>query len=350
MAYNSIDSADIAVGKPVTNGLMTTIKDNLDYLYGLSDPGYSGVLNGSFEIDSDADGIPDGWTRTLYTGGAGAREDGATNQDFGRYSYKFTHPGGATNGGGQLTSEYIEISESVSPIVEFTWYGNSACKSEVKVEYFRAAKTSISTETLWTNVAASSPAAFARVVKFGLPPGEARFMKIIICGGVVDATYNAAGMVYFDNIRCNPLPVEINGDDFTITEATTSSSSYATLGTANIRIPKGFTTAFIPAEMYVTPGDAITSETSGWVKYLINAANSSNELQQRVWISSDLSGVVSDLDDWRCHNYGVLEVSVAGISGASVACALQAKGSSLTGHSPYVGGAKVAGSIRFVRK
>lgn len=49
------------------------------------------ILNNSFEDDADGDGIPDNWTRTLYTGGAFTVD--TTTQSHGDTSAKFTSTG-----------------------------------------------------------------------------------------------------------------------------------------------------------------------------------------------------------------------------------------------------------------
>jgi len=75
MAWSPIGTTSIAQGKFVSAELMTKIKGNLDYLYGINGGGQGPeILNGSFEVDSDADGVPDHWDCTAYAGGAVAIE------------------------------------------------------------------------------------------------------------------------------------------------------------------------------------------------------------------------------------------------------------------------------------
>src|SRR3989304_3787992 len=100
MAFTSITQAEIAAGQPVTQALMQKIKDNDDYLYsqvGAGVSGEGGIPNGSFEIDADSDGVPDGWTKNLYPAGGGAIE--TTNPSHGAQAYKFTQQAGAAAGG-----------------------------------------------------------------------------------------------------------------------------------------------------------------------------------------------------------------------------------------------------------
>jgi hypothetical protein len=120
MSYDALTAAEIAVGKPVTNELMTKIKDDLDYLYsGLASvvgPGTE-ILNGSLEIDADADGVPDLWALHEYPAGTG-EFDTATPMH-GERAFKFTHPGGAGNGGGYLRSDFLLISELDTVAIRF---------------------------------------------------------------------------------------------------------------------------------------------------------------------------------------------------------------------------------------
>lgn len=60
MAYEALTTVDADVDKPVRAETMQKIKDNFDYLYGVqSSP--NDLINGSLEIDSDGDGVPDNW-------------------------------------------------------------------------------------------------------------------------------------------------------------------------------------------------------------------------------------------------------------------------------------------------
>ena len=75
MSYSALTTDETTAGKPGKQSLFRKIKDNFDYLYSLiaSQSAGAGVPNGSFEIDSDSDGVPDNWTRSLYSGGAGMK-------------------------------------------------------------------------------------------------------------------------------------------------------------------------------------------------------------------------------------------------------------------------------------
>lgn len=63
------------------------------------------LLNSEF-ADEDGDGIPDGWSVTLYTGGSFSLD---TDSVFGKYSVKFTKPAGTSYGGGHIISKPIPV-------------------------------------------------------------------------------------------------------------------------------------------------------------------------------------------------------------------------------------------------
>jgi hypothetical protein len=61
-------------GDPTRKSLIDTIIANLAYLFGRSNS-VTNIVNASFEDDTDSDGIPDGWTRTLFSGGTFLRDN-----------------------------------------------------------------------------------------------------------------------------------------------------------------------------------------------------------------------------------------------------------------------------------
>lgn len=201
MPFVSIDSADIQVKKPLTQGLMQKIKDSLDFLYGqLGFVSSESVANGSFQLDTDGDGIPNEWTRNLYAGGSG----GVTSADHaeGDICLAMTSPGGAGNGGAYFDSNYIPCS-SLSPRVlglahKSTYTG---LHNQVQVLYYDAAKVYLSTATLYDST--SNPTDWTYYLLGIAPPAGARWMKIRLVGGNSDVT--GAGTAYFDALTLQPL-------------------------------------------------------------------------------------------------------------------------------------------------
>jgi hypothetical protein len=156
----------------------------------------SGLKNGSFESDSDADGTPDSWTKTLYTGGSFTLD--TSDQQHSATSAKFTSPGGGGNGGGYLdTSDFIEVSPL--EIYSLQWEMKSSAagvNNKVEVTYYTAAQASISTTALYDS--SSNPTSWTPKTADFRPPSTARFIKIRVTGCHTSST--TAGSTWFDNL------------------------------------------------------------------------------------------------------------------------------------------------------
>ncbi len=201
MAFEAITLAEVQPGEPLTNDVMEKIKYNFDYLYGLlGATGVIGVPNQSFEIDADEDGVPDQWTKNLYAGGAGAYEE--TDLVHGAKAFKFTHPGGAGNGGGYLTSDYIEAAGGSQIGLRF-WLKCSAAgiKVEAKLLCYDEDKIALAGADADRTVYASvdNPTAWANVGGTAALPADTRYVKIQLHGGVDDI--DVAGTVLFDFVN-----------------------------------------------------------------------------------------------------------------------------------------------------
>lgn len=228
MSFVSINSADIQVGKPIKQALMQTIKDNEDWLYGNTNAVSTQVRNGSFEIDSDADGVPDGWTKGLYPGGSGGFE--TTSPAHGAKSYKFTHPGGAGNGGGYLTSDYVDISQYIEYVISLIlWSSVAGIKNIVRIQYYDKAKASLGTVDPYSSTAnPTSPAPqYLRLSGAYAPPANARYLKVILIGGYTDTA--VAGTTYFDDVVIRT----------SVTQGMLKTSIGSVQGSGNLTLPGG---------------------------------------------------------------------------------------------------------------
>ena len=229
MAYDAILDNELTVGKPTKRSLWLKVKGNFDFLFGRSNP--EGLLNGSFEYDTDADGIPDNWTRTLLAGGSSGID--TTNPQHGGKCLYFTHPGGAGNGGGYADSDYVECSELESSYLEFTIKSTaSGIHNLVEIYFYDKAKVYISTGTAHN---ANSPDTAAHYYTYQfMPPANARYFKVRVLGGQVDV--NQAGTVYFDGVRVEPLvmPARIHSHNAgAILLASNDAEKVHTAGTRN---------------------------------------------------------------------------------------------------------------------
>lgn len=208
--------------------------DDLTHLYNLSGgsgSGAGGVLqNGSFENDVDSDGIPDGWTQTLGAGGAAAFD--TTTPAHGAQAYKFTTPGSVDNY--LETTDYILCAVPNTVVISFLLKCSAAgVAADVVIRWFDMGKSYLSSSTVYSEGAAN-PTAWSRIVAIGTPPTAACYYKIRLYGGVAgDAT---AGDVYFDGVEIIQQLL-IGRGAFTLTEQSTSSSTFVDAGSASITLP-----------------------------------------------------------------------------------------------------------------
>ncbi len=330
MAFTAITAGEVAVDAPLTAELGDKIKDNFDYLYALSGDVID-VPNGTFEIDADADGIPDNWTRSLYAGGSGAFD--TTTPAQGAQSYQFTHPGGAGNGGGYLESKYLPISEYVSPLVQFALKCSAAgTKVVCRIRYFDKDKVDLSSdEDIYSST--SNPTSWTLKTLWGVPPATARYIKIRLIGGLNDT--DVAGTVDFDAVHFDPFPVVLY-DDFTITRAT-NNAGYADLNSASIKLPKGFTVARLPVDLDYSDTGGTGGEGDGGARYRIGTTYST-ELLFRTVLSAGVN---------LYYTKGVLELDISALSGAQTLY-LQSKANGPT-VSDSAGAAKIDKIATYVR-
>lgn len=328
MAFTAITAGEVAVDAPLTAELGDKIKENFDDLNSrVGSP--RDVNNGGFEVDADSDDEPDNWTVELYTGGAAAFN--TTTPYEGAQSYQFTHPGGAGNGGGYLESEYLPISEYVSPLVQFA-LKNSAAGTKVvcRLRYFDKDKVDLSSdEDIYSST--SNPTSWTLKTLWGVPPATARYIKIRLIGGLNDT--DVAGTVDFDAVHFDPFPVVLY-DDFTITYAEKNTTGYEDLGHADIKLPKGFTVALLPCTII---------------------SNCTNDIAGRFKIgttySTELCGAIASSyvpNSGTHQNRGVLELDISALSGAQ-SLYLQTKSATGTG-SNYNGAEKVDTIATYIRQ
>lgn len=252
MSFVAITDAEIVQDKPVDNPLLSKVQDNFDDLNSrLSAVATIIVPNGSFEIDTDADGIPDGWTRNLYPGGSSALD--STKSASGLKSFKFIHPGGAGNGGGYLTSDYIECSPNMPVVLSFEIESEIAgLHNRVDLEWFTSAKVSISTTTIYDDLE-TNPTSFKRFLRGSLAPATGKYCKIIIRGGMTDKDTGTAKAVWFDNLQFVSIAPNW-AEAGVVAEQSTTSTTFVDIGSFDIRIPSFENVSFagnqIVLEMY----------------------------------------------------------------------------------------------------
>ena len=310
MSYTAITNDEIQVKKPVRQELMQKIKDNFDdHETKLSATGGAEtVLNGSFEIDTDADGIPDNWTRYLYAGGSGGFE--TTNTAHGAKSYKFIHPGGAGNGGGCLDSDYIKMAGSSAAscyVSWFMWSSVAGIRNMVTILFFSSGKTHLSSIDIYDST--SNPTSIKQFANYiGYPPADARYLKIRIVGG--EPSVNVAGTTWFDRIQFfdSQVPCSFGNESLCANESekSTNSSSYVRLKRTRVQLGGNIRIKF----------DMRTSNTTYYVYGQIykngTAIGSSRSTKSDAYVTFS-----QDIANWSAGDYAEL---YAKVDGASVYC------------------------------
>lgn len=180
-----------------------------------SETGDNRVTNGSAEIDTDGDGIPDNWSVTGETDSTNQRV--SSDQVHGAYCFKSTD--GGSGGGTWLHNNYIEVSENeeigydyelnsshanVRNVIDLLWYDKD--KNQLAGG---SAKTTILDDS------ATNPVVWTKYFGAVTPPATAVYCRpqIYLCHS---SAASAGKWAEFDNIRLgNPTAAHfltISGD------------------------------------------------------------------------------------------------------------------------------------------
>lgn len=273
MPFSGLTDQEIAPDKPVSTTLLKKIKDNFDDHEariggGGGAAGAIGeVLNGSFEVDSDSDGVPDNWTRQLYPAGTSAID--SSDYCHGLKSFRFTHPGGAGNGGGHLETGFISVSQLYSNPVPFAYKCSAAgIKVQVIARFFNAAQTYLGEQTLFSNV--NNPLRWYLVdlknIPFAYP--TARWIKYRFVGGATDV--NVAGSVWFDAVGFPQGPTRTRLSDsitFAPYSISYNNSWIATGAIHTLTIPASVLFKWLALKYQARAGWSQTSDETGSVNY-----------------------------------------------------------------------------------
>jgi len=287
-------------GNPISKTWGQKVLDCLLWLYGLiGSTSSEGIPNGSAEVDSDSNGVPDNWEYGDYPGGTGGID--TSTPAHGAAAFYCTHPGGAGNGGRYWESDYVAISEDISPLLLlFLWATAAGIKVIVRLKYYDKAKSYLSSEDIYSST--SNPTARTPFALFGIPPANARYAKIIMIGGYTDT--DVAGTVYFDGLQFDATPRTIYAD-FTIAAGDTN-AGYADQGSATIKVPKGFTAALIPIDLKIYDNGSSAGMIDGGARYRIGTTYS----------TTVLAGGYTDGSSGGIYGKGIVELDISALSGS----------------------------------
>jgi hypothetical protein len=221
------------------------------------------ALNPSFEDDTDADGIPNSWTRALFTGGTFLLD---TTETFnGAVSAKFVSIG---TGGGTLTStNQFAVSPSIIYTVGFAIKSTVADVRNV-VEIFWFKKDGTASATVSTSIydnSTTNPVAWTEKWAEVTSPSDAAFAQIKLTGcSSSDAT---SGTTRFDDVKFSRFILKNAPEVFTFsTDQLDVCNGRLTLTTA---VPVTTADVLAATTIYFTPykGNriALYNGSTGWI-------------------------------------------------------------------------------------
>lgn len=159
----------------------------------LTDLSENVVSNHSFETDTNADGEPDNWTRTVGGGETAAID--ATQDYHGTKSFKFISASSAS----YLVSDPFPVSPAYTLFLSFSRYAsNAAAQPKVTVDWLDEAQAAISSSTVYSQTDGATPTSWARI--YGLqatPPATARYATLTLYGNQAAASRST----WFDDVR-----------------------------------------------------------------------------------------------------------------------------------------------------
>lgn len=271
MAYTALTKP--VQGSGTLKSLVDGIIDNLTFFYNLLGGSGSGssdsILNGSFENDSDEDGVPDSWTVTLYSGGSSEIDTG--DQVHGEASYKFTSTG--TGGGYIMTEGYTPCSVGVPVTIRFAMKSSVAdVHNYVGLRWYDKNKAACATaEVMIYDDATTNPTSWTSFIRAAAPPAGACFYRFFLIGCYSDDA--TAGTTSFDAVEA--LSDGIVTPSASIAEATKTSATtdYADSGYLAFTLPTLSASSIV--EITVVGQLRVTAGGTGYQRFRVGAYYSS---------------------------------------------------------------------------
>lgn len=232
-------------GSATLKSIIDAVIDCLIYLYNLiggSGGASDGVLNGSFENDTDGDGTPDSWVVTLFSGGSSGIYTASSAH--GTKAYYFTSPGGSGKGGGSLTSESFIPCSEYAPVT-LRWFHSSSVatvRNIVALLWYDKNKEACATAyTYLYDASTGNPTSWTPYIRGCTPPAGARYFKVWLCG--CHNSDDTAGTTVFDDVRLSKEALITPSGS--ISENTTVGTSFADKGSMSIALPSGLSSESI---------------------------------------------------------------------------------------------------------
>jgi len=175
------------------NLVLTELNANPDALD--TDTGSGLVPNGSFEDDTDANDVPDGWTEVALSGSNNGID--TTRSTDGAKSFRFTSTG--VGGGSLVTTDFFPVTDlqdlSVFVDIQGSILGPN---NRVRVEWYTVLFVLISNSDPY-NVTNTPVGVWTSLTLTSTPPATARFAKLRLIG--IDPSVPFSGSTWFDRVN-----------------------------------------------------------------------------------------------------------------------------------------------------
>jgi len=257
--FTAIADSAIDAESPITETLMTQMRDNMEHLEewlgkdfaaaqnhnhdgvnsALVEVGGNLLRNGSFE--NGVSGSSDGWTVTNYTGGANAVQ--TTGAMHGKYCLALTSTVLANGGAYATSNEFLPCAPARNYFAHALLKASVAnVSSKVEVIWYDSAQAQISISVLYTST--STPTAATLCGAGVVSPATTAYAKVRVTGGI-PATGSATGSIYLDGVVFGAyelsFPRVAAGTDYVGNSGVLSTSATSPTEIANYRGIQGGT-------------------------------------------------------------------------------------------------------------
>ena len=188
------------------------------------------LINGSFEVDSDADGIPDGWDFDVNGGTPGGATGTISTGTVGHGASSFSI-NGAANTSGALNMLDMQpckgddtYTDGEMMVLSF-WHQTSDALNDdqIEVSWYDEAGVLISSATIWTWDTTAAAGTWKRMFAAMVPASGARFFKLSIIG---NATGGGTGTSYYDGLAIETVTFKRKCEFFYTGSAATASYAW----------------------------------------------------------------------------------------------------------------------------
>lgn len=167
------------------------------------------LINGSFEVDSDADGIPDGWDFDVNGGTPGGATGTISTSTVGHGANSFSINGAANTSGALVMQEMQPCkgndtyADGELMLLSFWQQTSNVLNDDViEVEWFDKDGASLGASTIWSWNTAAAANTWKQFYAPMVPLTGARFFQLSIIG---NSTGGGTGISYYDGLAVETI-------------------------------------------------------------------------------------------------------------------------------------------------